>query len=824
MRETVLIILAAVVATIVMVVLLGMRYLRADDDDDDFDDDIPAQRGRGRRGEESHDRPRSRGHDDRREDHPRQRQGAERDRYATSRPGHDRQGSGRPASDRSGPDRPGSDRPASDRHSSPDRRRADRPGSADRHNFGRRSPDRNDPDRHEPARGRPSRADDRRDEDRRVPSRRGDDQDWPGDADRAGRSGREPLPQRARSASRRDGDDLAAAAGRPGPGSSGRDDRRGPDDFDSRPGQFAAPGRDYDRRGRADDSDGGFRRDRADSSEWRDGRAAASVREAAGGRDDRDRTAVTRPGTRPEGRRPAAGQADPDDSLPSVKPRQNRAKRDSEGDWPSTEWDELSDVDYWAELASDKPLTTSGPATGPQAAHGARPEARKGADAGSRADRGSADRASGDRPSGERMPAAHRPADRSSGERPVPDRTLADRPERDVARTAAIRSARQHDPGSEAGRVPAAPGLGSQETSLRGRRDEFASGPRRAASISAEHALPLAAAMAPSPVPAQPDDDDPLTSPSFPRIEADDSRSYRRSRPSASGTDSLSRLDAASSQGPTQQYSVPPLLPPVPQAGGLGDASLSHSRPAPLGADFGNGAGHAAASADDPYRQLSSPGYPAAGGTGSYQVPSASGPYPGPASTGSYPMPPASQPGGYRPDDYLQAGPDSGSYPVPMTPPGSYSADPGLSRYPVDQTIASPGYGSVSGQHRRPEPGYDYASGYSSGPGYADGADQAFGGRGTDSYPSYPTPPSPISGPQPAVSAQLPGVARSASGYGEYAEYSVPAAQPGYQDGQYQPYEPPGYSPAPQESGGYAGADPYAMDPYGYSGYGNGGY
>jgi len=28
-------------------------------------------------------------------------------------------------------------------------------------------------------------------------------------------------------------------------------------------------------------------------------------------------------------------------------------------DWPTTDWDALSDVDYWAELAADKPLSTT---------------------------------------------------------------------------------------------------------------------------------------------------------------------------------------------------------------------------------------------------------------------------------------------------------------------------------------------------------------------------------------------------------------------------------------------------------------------------------
>ena len=54
------------------------------------------------------------------------------------------------------------------------------------------------------------------------------------------------------------------------------------------------------------------------------------------------------------------------DSLPAVRPRAARgSKKADDADWPSTEWDELSDVDYWAEVASDKPLTTTAqPASG----------------------------------------------------------------------------------------------------------------------------------------------------------------------------------------------------------------------------------------------------------------------------------------------------------------------------------------------------------------------------------------------------------------------------------------------------------------------------
>ena len=39
--------------------------------------------------------------------------------------------------------------------------------------------------------------------------------------------------------------------------------------------------------------------------------------------------------------------------------RPSRGKHDDDDDWPSTEWDKLSDEQYWAELSADKPLATT---------------------------------------------------------------------------------------------------------------------------------------------------------------------------------------------------------------------------------------------------------------------------------------------------------------------------------------------------------------------------------------------------------------------------------------------------------------------------------
>src|SRR5690348_4316050 len=73
------------------------------------------------------------------------------------------------------------------------------------------------------------------------------------------------------------------------------------------------------------------------------------------------------PGPRP-GRpvRPPHGPHDLDQEVVRLKPRlsksQGKAKRSGDDeDWPSTDWDDLSDADYWKEVASDKPLVTRTP-------------------------------------------------------------------------------------------------------------------------------------------------------------------------------------------------------------------------------------------------------------------------------------------------------------------------------------------------------------------------------------------------------------------------------------------------------------------------------
>ncbi len=71
-------------------------------------------------------------------------------------------------------------------------------------------------------------------------------------------------------------------------------------------------------------------------------------------------------GDQPPMESPAAGPRDRQDSRRKSAPApasgksrsRQRGKRDDDDDWPSSEWDKLSDEQYWAEVSADKPLAT----------------------------------------------------------------------------------------------------------------------------------------------------------------------------------------------------------------------------------------------------------------------------------------------------------------------------------------------------------------------------------------------------------------------------------------------------------------------------------
>ena len=837
MPKTVLIILAAVIALIAIVVYLGTRYLRADDEDD-FDDDVPSEHGRfsSRGSHLPHEQPRTRRHHD--DDLP--------DERLRERPGAVRVTAGR-----------GSDR---------------------------------GPDRAAAGRG-------------------GDDRGWREDSGLNGRAGRASLPQRDQRpgrSGRLDDDDISepiAASARSGRSSAGRSGQHGLADYEGRTTRMPAAARDYDgddgrgrdRLARAEDRDS---RDRRDSRDTRDGRdrrdvrAATSTRDTGGARDiggadrdERDRRSTTRPGTRPDNRKNGAVA---DDLLPPVKPRQGRSKKDADGDWPSNEWDELSDVDYWAELASDRPLTTDKPLTS-----AAKPAER------SRSERGET-----------RLDAAPGPV---RGERPD---------------AAAARESRSKQPGRPARQPdqirqpdpPIVPPV-TRKLDVTDRSDEFSgTGSRRASLGRTERlqAVPQPAAPGRDSRYAIPADDDPLTSPSFPRIPADDSRSYRRSRtpgpdelPTASRTtDTGSHRVREQAQSREQAYPAVPRAEPVR---GLDGLTQPHSYQRPAEGDSGYGvaspdyeraAADYSGSATEPYRAPSTSSVP-----GSYQVPavasadrypSSTGAYPGPASsTASYSLPATS--GGYGvPSGSAHASPAGGGYPAADS--GSYAspAGTGSGGYQASGATPAPGYPPAAAGHggyggetvvrgTYPDPASYQPSPPSAG-GYQ--ADQGVGGQpaaGTSSYAfpaepaSYPGQADPLasyqgyagSGPasashprpdpgylagsypaslEPSFGGALPGgqpevgypiysapvpvgqttayqvpgpLPGSAAGPGnDYAAGSTHAPPSGYPEPQYRPdlYDQPGYQVPVPENGGYAGADPYAMDPYGYSGYGNGGH
>jgi hypothetical protein len=766
MHETVLIILAAVVALIVVVVLLGMRYLRADDEDD-FEDQTAGGRGhsRGRGEHPSRDHMRSRHHDD-----DRQRARVDRDE-AMRGPGRDRDRS--IAGDFAGAG--ASPRAASAAMS---RGSTSRPGPR-RDSSGRDSAGRDGFDRDSGARTA----------ERRVPAR-----DGAGWDDSARYASREPAPIQAARGTR----DGAGRGDRAWDdyGQADRDDRAtrngGP------PRDRRAPGsRDYDDRDYQD-------RDNADSLIS----ATASMSRASNGRGDsrpggRDvpSRANSGPHARPDSRKTNPGLSTRDDSLPEVKPRagkgtQSKSKRDDDGDWPSTEWDELSDVDYWAELASDKPLPSTPSAPPPSRSARDRGDVRSDPDTGpSRTER---------RDASERRETADR--------REPPERR--DLPERrkspDRREQSALPAARAPRQTVDAAFAP----LSSSPV-------DAAFGTRTEAYGSTELRRAIAAGTDPRPTSTggsgripQPLDNDPLTSPSFPRVTADDSRSYRRGR---TDTGPVSAPLPPARQQPT--YPPAPLHPPVSPLDsqpGRGRNSGGYSVPA-ASLPAVNSADYAAAplAPADPYRQ---PGTQA----GDSYLPPANGGYPhdGVAVTYGAPV----QPQGYSPSLPVSPGypgPDSGSYGHPL--PGQPMPGQPMQSQPMP---SQPGYQESAPYYpaaQRPDQG-GYPSQQAAGYSYGQPPDAGFVGHPPvgQSAASYLSYQSGVHTDQAGI-YQIPG--NQSGGLppaGGFGPPSLQQVQPGYPTAPYTsaPYEPNGYPTRTPETDGAYPADPYAVDPYGYPGYG----
>ncbi len=294
----------------------------------------------------------------------------------------------------------------------------------------------------------------------------------------------------------------------------------------------------------------------------RDGYAAAS--RPRGGRDGEAGFPDTggfdsfdRPGASGRGSSRGAGSRDADRSPAPRRPAAaaSRGGR-SQGHAGEPDWDAMSDVDYWTELAADKSLTNTA-----QPASPARPE--RPAD-NSRSDRAARDAAAAREDATALLPARRRPAGRGPAESgPMP--AVAGRGGADPLR----------------GGLPGQPARGGRpgDGSLPGRRS-------RDQRLPANEGVAALAALASGPSQPAPLDDDPLTSPSFPAVRGDDSRSYRTGRP-----ESGRAANGYPANGPYPPAAADPLAGYGQPAGGGRPSGPHPSGPYPSGAH--SGAGHA---------------------------------------------------------------------------------------------------------------------------------------------------------------------------------------------------------------------------------------
>ena len=333
-----------------------------------------------------------------------------------------------------------------------------------------------------------------------------------------------------------------------------------------------------------------------------------------------DYDAMDYPEDRPKPRRKAA-------SAKGKSRSRQRGKRADDDDWPSTEWDKLSDEQYWAELSADKPLAAMAKPSRPASTSGAKAPVN-----------GSAKRAA-EPPAAREPRPARTPAPPA---REVPSRKERTEPREAVTERLPVRT-RQQPPAPAARREADTPLPGAYTSEPRSARDTgprpeqprrgTATGPNPARDRDLARLAGLASA--PPRIPGALDDD-PLTSPSF-SLKADtaaDSRSYGGSRkhakPSGQGagpahadgngngsypTDGYASAgysyQAAPPAAPAEQwYSAPP-APAGAQTPAYGNP-YQHSGPGVTGSPAGGQAapGHGGYLAD-PLRVYSPPAYEA---------------------------------------------------------------------------------------------------------------------------------------------------------------------------------------------------------------------
>ena len=317
-----------------------------------------------------------------------------------------------------------------------------------------------------------------------------------------------------------------------------------------------------------------------------------------------------------------------------------------------------------------------------------------------------------------------------------------------------------------------------------------------------------------------PYDDDPLTSPSFPKIVTPDSRSYGNGRPPAPASRSSEQAGRSSEQA---AYNAP-----TTQFASYGSAG---ARPADgYGRGFADSSATTAPHSYGSAAQPSAGSYPANGhANGHHSSGYATGTVPGaPAGPQQPARPPAARP---LPAAPPPAGNPYGSYvstELPGyadSPTGAYSRDQVTRDYPGYPAAPANGHAAPANGHAGPAYSYDLPLG-----------DSAPLGQSSSWYPEVPAAMAPV--PSPGVPAPLPhpdryphaGVSghdngngqRSPSGYapGPYADlnYDVPGYPPaGYGARPAAPVYPPVSADSARhlDAAGYLPPEFYGGDGYG---------
>ncbi len=426
-----------------------------------------------------------------------------------------------------------------------------------------------------------------------------------------------------------------------------------------------------------------------------------------------------------------SGREQPEPRRKPGKPQgqaRGRSRKRDDDDWPSTEWDKLTDEQYWAELSSDKPLSTS----------------TRTAQAAS-----------------EPMPAATHaaaPLPLAEPARELPSRKAPGHSREPVTERLPVRGRPQQPEWARSSNSSPATSRGEAR-------------PRQAGepSIAALSSLATSA-------PARPHgalDEDPLTSPSFAR-PAVDSRSYQRphARPAGSGAHPQPAPSPASaSYGPagygSTGYGTDDHRPDGYQPG------TDYPGLAYPAADYGGSGPHSAPPASPP-ASAAADGYHLPGqASPGYAYPAAQAPQAAPAGWHQPPDEPAHAggnpygsyvdpaPAGYRSRPGYTDSHPSGAHAYRPDLAGSF-AGPGFSQEPASYQpaiaaashAADAGHYSVAGLY--PQAGHPSEAGY----GYERHASQAV----------YPVPQEAASYP-PGYAASYPADPHQDNGYG------YPAAQ-----------------------------------------------